>query len=640
VDGQGSRFGVRFAPARKVLVVIRDPDRPTYHMVFVVDFQRVRNEQDLARLLPCSEGLIRSVLSGAAHHFQRHQIPKKNPSRGFREVWEIETTELSDALKAFNTRFFDFATQTLEGFPSDAAHGYCPGRSIVSNAKVHIGARLLLRADINSFFPTILTHRVKGLFSDMGMTPEGADLVARFVTLHGTLPLGFPSSPTLANALCVGLDRDLTALATERSCLYTRYADDLTFSSKGSSLPSRIEISSILKHHGFTLAAEKFRIRKLGQSFYVTGLSISDPKRPRAPKDFKRGLRQELYFIEKFGLHKHLGRKDYPTYQEGINKIDGSIRFLMSVERDLALRLKQRWDAALEKAGESPVYQPRRERPPRQVSLFIDESIIKTPAGECFAVGCVTTEDADLIRENLNELWQGLLHDPFAARRAKVEKQGLHWADLPEDARSELVKTVAALPIRAYVAYTSLSEDVGYEETYLHLLREILRPRFIALDGCDVTITCELNSNVRQDAIKKSIDSLYSQLVESRSRAPRSSPAVKIAKKLEEPCLALADCMLGVLGQYAIMAAAQKGGDLAADEGQREEQGQAMTAAAQKQGQVPMTAAAQKGGDLALTRFERLRTKFRTIRADKTNEVFTRRRHFTPWKDGDPFTRG
>ena len=102
-----------------------------------------------------------------------------------------------------------------------------------------------------------------------------------------------------------------------QGCTYSRYADDMAFSS-AMALPTRFEVASALAAEGFRLSESKFRKTVRGQAHYVTGLSISESV-PHAPRALKRRLRQELYYSTKFGIAEHLERVRAPDLQTGVN---------------------------------------------------------------------------------------------------------------------------------------------------------------------------------------------------------------------------------------------------------------------------------------------------------------------------------
>src|SRR4029079_11661853 len=131
------------------------------------------------------------------------------------------------------------------------AHGFVPGRSTMSNAVPHVRRDVVVNADLKEFFPTISFPRVKGVFQELGYSPAVATILAllctesprREVTYAGrvwqvaigprALPQGACTSPALSNLPARALDARLTGMAQKLGWTYTRYADDLTFSTSG-----------------------------------------------------------------------------------------------------------------------------------------------------------------------------------------------------------------------------------------------------------------------------------------------------------------------------------------------------------------------------------------------------------------------
>ena len=338
---------------------------------------------------------------------------------------------------------------------------------------------------------------------------------------------------------------------------------------------------------------------------YVTGLSVSD-FRPRAPREWKRRLRQELYYIEKFGLHGHLGRSGYSSIQSGVNQIGGKISFLRSVEPMLAANLQSKWELLLAKEGASEIYVSRKDTEPRSVDIFIDESERSIKDVRILMLCCVITEDADHHREFLNDLHSSLLADPYIPGRKKVlQKRGLHWTDISEEIRGRLVDQVTLLPIRAYVAFSLIQSESNYSKIYYQLLRSLLETRYIALDAAGVRITAEENTKVSVSKLQSISDEIYDGFQQSNARRPRVKPTVAFGRKHKEPCLALPDCLLGVLGDYT--------------------------------GKTSKSAGAI---ETSTVRFEKLRNKYRLIAyysGSTRRRVFSRRRPLEPWDVAPPW---
>ncbi len=175
------------------------------------------------------------------------------------------------------------------------AHGFVTGKSIITNATPHIGQHLVINLDLKDFFPTISYPRIKGLFLHQGYNDEIATLLAllcsepdtEIVEMDGIryfvhsqqrfLPQGAPTSPMLSNLICRHLDKRLQGLADKYQFKYSRYADDLTFSSakKHPIKPLLNWIKAIVKEEGFTLHPDKTRIMHQGARQEVTGIVVN-----------------------------------------------------------------------------------------------------------------------------------------------------------------------------------------------------------------------------------------------------------------------------------------------------------------------------------------------------------------------------
>lgn len=113
---------------------------------------------------------------------------------------------------------------------SEYANGFAEGKSIVTNAMGHIGAECVINLDIKDFFPSVSYEQVFRIFRYYGYTKQLSYVLAKLCTYKGVLPQGSPASPYITNILCLKLDKRLSGLAKKYVAVYTRYADDITFS--------------------------------------------------------------------------------------------------------------------------------------------------------------------------------------------------------------------------------------------------------------------------------------------------------------------------------------------------------------------------------------------------------------------------
>ncbi len=208
--------------------------------------------------------------------------------------------------------------------PHSAAHGFVNGRSTVSNAGPHVGAELIVKFDLKDFFPTIHYFRVIGLFASLGY-PVGncmfgtdddsnqiAPVLARLCCYtpdpkkwgSAVLPQGAPTSPAISNLVCRRFDARLVGLATANKGVYTRYADDLTFSfPQAESLNLgrfRWWVDQVCQQEGFIINQEKFRVIRNSQRQVVTGIVVNEAL--RVPRELRRELRAILHNCDKTGI--------------------------------------------------------------------------------------------------------------------------------------------------------------------------------------------------------------------------------------------------------------------------------------------------------------------------------------------------
>jgi RNA-directed DNA polymerase len=589
-----------------------------------VDFAALNSVRDVAVAIGCSEALVERAINNRWETSKDAKfitfrgevvltlpgeqdlcfpvdLRKKNPKRRGerRRVWVVQHQEFANAQKALLRRLNDYLNQRLVDFPSASAHGYIRGRSIVTNAAAHLGARMILSGDIKNFFPSISRARVSASLSSAGLSPSAADILARFVTIDGTLPLGLNASPLIANLVCRELDNAMTELANRLECAYTRYADDFTFSSN-ERLPTREELASIVEAQGFELSDKKFRVSKRGQRHYVTGLSVADHKQPRLRKKFKRRLRQELYFCEKYGIESH-GAACNSSVPQVVNRIDGRIAYARGIEPDFGGALRPKWTKLLEKESLTPRYPPSYERAPSDVLVVFDESELETVGGPLFCMCCVTIEDPEGVRTQIQELFSRHMADPFSpGRKHHMATRGFHHTDDPEDVRTSFIKLLAELPIRGFLAYGSKPETMSYANAYHQVFAWLLKRRFFAADRRTVHVMYEENPNVVHDKLNALMVQLFLSLELSGSRRPRDLPTLKRASKADEPLLAVPDYLLGVFGAYALSEATP----------QRRE--------------------------TVTKRFERLRDRFRLIGSLNAGVHYSRHHPFHPWPGGNP----
>jgi len=485
----------------------------------------------------------------------RHSIPKQSKFRTgeFREVWQV-CSLVEKEYKSFTRRFELFLQDVIAGFPHVAAHGYVRGRSALENAKLHTGNKFLLKADIENFFPSISKKRICKLFISIGMNADAAELLAEFVTLNSSLPLGVPSSPMLANFVCFELDTKLTDLAEKYACTYSRYADDLSFSSN-EKLPPKKEIIQVLKSEDFNFSEKKYRKTKIGQSHFVTGLSVSDAERPRIPKKMKRKMRQVLYYCDKYGIADHLYQTGSPDelISMGINKIDGYVRYISHVEKESLPQLRKNWGDLMKRDKVRPSYKSYNEFKQMTAIIFADESVFNWEKKTYLALGFVSVLAPSKLKFETVNTHRKHISDPFAdGDLTKLLKKGLHFVDSSEDLRKAYIDKLQSLPLNSYIAFCELPDVNQYEAKYLYLIRKLLPHRLKYFDRAELRLVFEENSRVSTEKLKEVTSELYANLKVANDRYPRIF-TTDIGSKENYPEFSAPDFFLCVWNRYAKM---------------------------------------------------------------------------------------
>lgn len=198
--------------------------------------------------------------------------------------------------------------------PPPNVHGFTYGRSPTTNAAIHPRQQWVLRVDLEDFFPTINFFRVRGMFGAFPFEypPDVAALLAQLCCHRNELPQGAPTSPIVSNYICRGLDRQLGALAVQERCYFTRYADDITFSTDRKAFPSSLGylegdetvageaiVEAIESDHDFVINADKTRLMHCSQRQRVTGLIVNE--KVNVPRNYVRSLRNLLYIWRRYG---------------------------------------------------------------------------------------------------------------------------------------------------------------------------------------------------------------------------------------------------------------------------------------------------------------------------------------------------
>lgn len=199
----------------------------------------------------------------------------------------------------------------------DPVHGFVPARSVKTNAEAHGQRRFVINLDLQGFFPTITENRISGLLRALDVNDRVAEIVARLCCLNDHLPQGGPTSPVLSNMICYRLDTELLQIAKGARAIYTRYADDISFSSYQppaplfeGALPAVGRFSpevlaprlrEVFESNGFTVNPDKAHYADRNSRRIITGVKINAGL--NVDRRYVRYIRAVLHSIEMLGLN-------------------------------------------------------------------------------------------------------------------------------------------------------------------------------------------------------------------------------------------------------------------------------------------------------------------------------------------------
>lgn len=255
-----------------------------------------------------------------ADKYRSFDIPKR--SGGQRTI-----DAPNDSLKLLQRRLADLLQDCADEIVATnnrkerAAHGFKRNRSIITNARRHRHRRWVFNLDLEDFFPSINFGRVRGFFCknrDFALHADVATVIAQIACKEHSLPQGSPCSPVISNLVAHILDMRLVKLAAGSGCTYSRYADDLTFSTNKRQMPASIAIPApssagttvhewvpgkALQRHieraGFRINATKTHLMYRGSRQEVTGLITNDKIGVR--HEYRHDLRAMVHSLVKTG---------------------------------------------------------------------------------------------------------------------------------------------------------------------------------------------------------------------------------------------------------------------------------------------------------------------------------------------------
>ena len=411
--------------------------------------RQAENLTALAKLLGFTPKGVSYVLykMDAAKKYRSFEIPKK--SGGFRIIHAPEAQ-----LALLQSRLAELLYECVHERKKDhrrfwfASHGFHQGRTIVSNAEVHKRRRFVFNLDLEDFFGTINFGRVRGFFindSMFALKPKVATIIAQISCHDNALPQGSPCSPVISNLIGNILDSRLLALARNARCTYTRYADDLTFSTNEKLFPTKIAVNvhdadwevgaklkTTIEKTGFFINPTKTRMSLRRSRQTVTGLVVND--KANINQDYYRAARAMCNAVFQTGYYFRPG-DDPADVTDNLNPLEGTLShiYFVKARRDR----KPNVNRLAKSAGE---FNPPRA-PEELYRKFLFYKYFAVPK----APFIVTEGVSDITYLQCDQLWS-VYCACIGAITLLLARTGARWQGCPADQFPEIIEHITRHP--------------------------------------------------------------------------------------------------------------------------------------------------------------------------------------------------
>lgn len=275
-----------------------------------------------------SEKEIYYVSNNISAHYKKVEIPKK--THGVRTIY-IPCEKLMHMQRIILNEFL------CEYRISKSATAYHKGSLLTLNAKPHLNKKYILKLDIKDFFSNITYGRVYHMFLSH-FPVRYAKLFAELCCYNDKLIQGAPTSPAISNIIMLDFDNSVEHYCKDNGISYTRYCDDITLSSDIPLNTAYHKIKKELYKYGFELNTSKTHFVKNTHQQRVTGIVVNE--KLQVPVEYRRKLRQELYYFYKFGAEDVILRNNYTDYisdgkalsEKYIHSLLGRVNYILQID--------------------------------------------------------------------------------------------------------------------------------------------------------------------------------------------------------------------------------------------------------------------------------------------------------------------
>lgn len=269
---------------------------------------------------------INKILYGISNNidlnYEEIIIKKKNKDLRY-------LNEPSPILKSIQKRILKNVLE--EKMISKCAYAYKKGLSTVLNAKNHVGCKVILKLDIENFFDNINFYKVYNSCFNENLYPKKLGmLLTNLCVYNGKLPQGAPTSGYISNIVLRDFDCNIDAYCKDKNINYTRYSDDMTFSGEFDIRKLIKYVNELLFKEGFRLNKSKIKVVLNTTRQQVTGIVVNE--KLNLSKNYKRKVRQEVYYVLKYGVKSHIKKRNINlSCNRYLSMLLGKINYVLTV---------------------------------------------------------------------------------------------------------------------------------------------------------------------------------------------------------------------------------------------------------------------------------------------------------------------
>lgn len=269
--------------------------------------------------------ILYSLSNNIERNYKKYKIKKR--TGGYRIIYQP-----NDILKQIQTRILNNILENKR--ISKYAKAYHKNISLKDNALPHINKTMILKLDIKDFFENISFWNIYNSCFSIEYFPKSVGMILTYLcTYENHLPQGSPTSAYISNLVMKNFDETIANWCELRKINYTRYSDDMTFS--GEFNPSELIkiVRKELYQLGLELNDKKIHVIYKSSCQNVTGIVVNE--KIQVSRAYRQKIRQEIYYINKYGLESHLKSKNIKLdKKEYLNKLYGKILYVLQINEN------------------------------------------------------------------------------------------------------------------------------------------------------------------------------------------------------------------------------------------------------------------------------------------------------------------